>query len=78
MQPVSWTLYALLTSQLGNVQATIEDFEGNTVTIAQFMEERFGYSYDMVGPIIAILLAFVLIFRGLSVYALACINFQKR
>ena len=78
MDPVAWSLYGLLTSQLGNVQATIIDFNGQVVSVADFMVERFGYHYSMIGPIVAILFAFVLFFRGLSVWALTRINFQKR
>lgn len=78
INPVSWSLYALLASQLGNVQATITDFNGSTITVGEFMVERFGFKYSMVGPIVAILFGYVLFFRAVSVYALARINYQKR
>ena len=79
VNPVAWSLYGLLASQLGDLTSTmITDFNGATVSISAFLEERFGYSYSMVGPIVAILFAFVLFFRGLSAYALARFNFQRR
>ena len=78
INPVAWSLYALLSSQLGTVQAPVDDFGAGTTTVALFMEERFGYSYSMVGPIVAILAGFVLFFRGVSIVALTRINYQKR
>jgi len=78
VNPVSWSLYGLLASQLGDIQASIIDFDGSVVTVSTFMEERFGYYYRMVNPIIAILCACILFFRGVSIYALTQINFQKR
>ena len=78
LNPVQWTLYGLLTSQLGNVQAEIVDFSGQLVTVSQFMTDRFGYHYSMVGPIVAILFGYVVFFRALSILFLTRINFQKR
>jgi hypothetical protein len=78
VNPVQWTLYGLLSSQLGNVQAMIVNFSGEEVSVADFMVERFGYDYSMVGPIVAILFGYVLFFRGLSILFLTRINFQNR
>lgn len=78
INPVYWTLYGLLASQLGDVQKLVDNFGNGDITIEEFMKERFGYHYSMVGPIIAILIAFVILFRGLSVWALVRLNFQKR
>lgn len=78
VNPVAWSLYGLLASQLGNIQATIIDFTGQEISVADFLTDRFGYHYSMVGPIVAILFAYVLFFRGLSVLFLTRINFQKR
>jgi hypothetical protein len=78
INPVAWSLYALLTSQLGNVQAVIDNFGAGPITVEDFMQERFGYHYGMVGPIIGILVGYVVLFRGLSVWALTRMNFQKR
>lgn len=78
VNPVQWTLYGLLASQLGNVQAEIVNFSGQIISVGDFMEERFGYYYSMVGPIIAILFGYVLFFRALSILFLTRINFQNR
>ncbi|KAL4524950.1 hypothetical protein Ndes2526A_g07047 [Nannochloris sp. 'desiccata'] len=47
VNPVQWTLYGLLASQLGNVQAEIVNFSGQIISVGDFMEERFGYYYSM-------------------------------
>lgn len=78
INPVYWSLYALLASQLGDSDALVDDFGNGKTTVSNFMYERFGYSYSMVNPIIGILIGFVVFFRLCSVYALAKINFQNR
>lgn len=78
INPISWTLYGLMSSQMGDLDAPVQDFTGATVPISQFLEDRFGYHYSMVGPIIAIMAGFAIFFRGISVYALTRMNFQNR
>ena len=42
INPVSWTLYGLVTSQLGDVEGGIQTYEGGSVPIKVFLQETFG------------------------------------
>ncbi|GAB4817615.1 hypothetical protein N2152v2_004661 [Parachlorella kessleri] len=54
--PVMWTLYGMIVSQLGDyTNEYITDLNGNTMTIPDFLVERFFFKHSMLGPIVAIL-----------------------
>jgi len=40
--PVAYTLYGLIVTQMGDLQTGI-DYGGSTITVSQFLEDRFGY-----------------------------------
>ncbi|KXZ50445.1 hypothetical protein GPECTOR_16g619 [Gonium pectorale] len=75
--PPTWILYGLGISQLGERDGDIT-YGGKTVPIAEFMSERFGYSYALRWWVVLILLAYILVLRVGSVVALAHWNFLKR
>jgi ABC-type multidrug transport system permease subunit len=79
LNPVSWTLYGLIGSQLGDVEDTIQ-LEGNqgTVQVGQYVDEYFGYSYSFLGQTIAILVSFCLVFWLATAAGLKFLNYRKR
>jgi ABC-type multidrug transport system permease subunit len=79
LNPVSWSLSSLSISQLGDLDDTqLTDFEGKTVTVPQFLEERFNWQEALLWPTVAILLAFFVVFAFVNVFALRNINYQRR
>ena len=75
INPIAYTLYGLIVTQLGDLTTTyVTDFTGALVTVPAFLEQRFGYKYDMRVPIVFILLAFVLTFRLSSVRQAAALG----
>jgi ABC-type multidrug transport system ATPase subunit/ABC-type multidrug transport system permease subunit len=80
MNPVQWTLYGLVGSQLGDV------FDGcvrATPTAAcaspsRFVRDYFGFRHAFLGAVAAILGAFVLCFAAVACLAHARLNFQRR
>ena len=53
-------------------------FDGVEQSIPAFLESYFGYKASMLGPIVAILLAFSACFIGVSVFGFSRLNFQSR
>ncbi|EFN59720.1 hypothetical protein CHLNCDRAFT_133292 [Chlorella variabilis] len=76
--PLAYTLYGLIVTQLGNLWDTTVEFNGDQIPIPQLLEERFGYKYSMRWPVTMILLAFLVVFRVASILALKLLNFQNR
>ncbi len=44
----------------------------------QFLKDRFGYEYGLRWLVAGMLVAFILLFRGASIWALHRLNFQNR
>ena len=79
MNPVSWSLYGLSISQLGDMNdAPIQDLSGQQTTVTQFLADRFNWHSYMMWPIVPILLGFAMMFSGLAIFALKKINYQRR
>ncbi|KAL3696501.1 hypothetical protein R1sor_010577 [Riccia sorocarpa] len=79
LSPVSWTLYGLIASQLGDVQTPLIQAGGvSGGTVAQFVHSYFGYNHDWLGYIAAGLVAFGLVFWGIFAFSIKYLNFQKR
>ncbi|KAH9674753.1 ABC transporter G family member 34 [Citrus sinensis] len=79
LSPVAWTLYGLVTSQVGDIEGNVE-IPGSTatMTVKQLLKDSFGFKYDFL-PVVAVvklvwLLAFVFVFT----LAITLINFQRR
>ncbi|CAI5942986.1 unnamed protein product [Closterium sp. NIES-65] len=79
INPIAWSLYGLITSQLGNVQdlLTIPGYPVK-VTVQQFLDLYLGYQEQWVGYASLILVAFSALFFVVFAVALKVINFQKR
>ncbi|MEW5297917.1 MAG: hypothetical protein WDW36_001095 [Sanguina aurantia] len=75
--PTTWILYGLGTSQLGDDQTPLDN-QGTTTTVAQFLQDHWGYHYYMRWYIVAIVAAYIIFVRVSSILALKYINFLKR
>ncbi|KAL5750509.1 hypothetical protein ACOSP7_025112 [Xanthoceras sorbifolium] len=75
--PVAWTLKGVITSQLGNVGAIIEQpgFKG---TVKDYLDVNLGYGPGMIGVSAAVLIAFCVFFFGIFAFSIKYINFQRR
>ncbi|XP_056693043.1 pleiotropic drug resistance protein 1 isoform X2 [Spinacia oleracea] len=72
--PVSWTIYGMVASQYGDIESKLNT--GQSVT--QFLKDSYGYKYEFVGVVIAIMLAFNVLFIFLHCFFTKVFNFQKR
>ncbi|KAJ8466246.1 hypothetical protein OPV22_028798 [Ensete ventricosum] len=76
--PVAWTIYGVVASQLGKKQNLI-DIPGETsITVKQFLKDNLGYEHSFVGYVALAHLGFALVFFLVFAYSIKCLNFQKR
>ena len=80
LDPVQWTLYGLVASQLGDVHAGCVRAapDAPCVSPAAFLRARFGYRHDFLGAVVAILAAFCVVFAAVAALAHTRLNFQRR
>lgn len=53
-------------------------FDGDVMTIPVFLKSYFNFKPSMLGPIVAILIAYSACFIGISIFAFQKFNFQSR
>ncbi|XP_063936487.1 ABC transporter G family member 32-like [Daucus carota subsp. sativus] len=77
--PVAWSLYGLLVSQYGDVDAQVKLAGGaQTMAIKQLLKEQFGYRHDLLGPAAIAVVSFCLLFALTFAFAIKTLNFQTR
>ncbi|CAI9273163.1 unnamed protein product [Lactuca saligna] len=76
--PVSWTLYGLITSQLGQNESLLEVLDENSVTVKEFIKEFLGFEYDFLGYVALAHVGWVVLFCVVFAYGIKFLNFQRR
>ncbi|KAF7137689.1 hypothetical protein RHSIM_Rhsim07G0149900 [Rhododendron simsii] len=72
--PVSWSLYGLVGSQYGDIQARLDTGE----TVEYFVVKYFDFRHDFVGYVALIMVGIVLLFGLIFAFSIKSFNFQKR
>ncbi|CAM6074535.1 unnamed protein product [Sphagnum tenellum] len=77
--PVAWTLYGLITSQLGDVNTPIlaAGFSSQ-IAVKDFVLGYLGYKYDWLGLVVVVCFVFMGIFWVAFAFAIKFLNFQTR
>ncbi len=78
IDPVAWTLYGLVGSQLGDVTSPLVLEDGTHLAVKDFVFQYFWYRDSFLGEVIAILAGFVLVFALGIAFALRLLNYQRR
>ncbi|KAJ1435974.1 P-loop containing nucleoside triphosphate hydrolase [Sesbania bispinosa] len=76
--PVAWTIYGLVTSQVGDKNSPIEVPGFKPMTIKEYLEKRLGFQHDFLGVVALTHIAFSLLFLFVFAYGIRFLNFQKR
>ncbi|KAJ7527147.1 hypothetical protein O6H91_16G039300 [Diphasiastrum complanatum] len=77
--PVAWTLYGLVTSQLGDVTSNLSiPGESQKQTVKHFLEEHFGFHHDLLGVVAVVHIGLVVLFACTFAICIKFLNFQKR
>lgn len=79
MNPVSWTLWGLIASNIGDYDDRIVIMnDGNQMTVPEFIGVNFGYKHDWLGWVVCVLILFTITFWGAGALAFKKLNFQQR
>ncbi|MFS8012318.1 hypothetical protein Hanom_Chr14g01319421 [Helianthus anomalus] len=76
--PVAWTVYGLITSQLGQNEGLVEFPSQNSVTVKEFIKDFLGYEYDFLGYVCLAHIGWVVLFGIAFAYGIKFLNFQRR
>ncbi|CAN1121694.1 ABC transporter G family member 40 [Linum perenne] len=72
--PISWTLYGLITSQFGDVRSTMESGEA----VEDFLRSYFGFKHDFLGVVAAVMVGLAAVFAFIFAISIKSFNFQRR
>lgn len=77
--PVSWTLYGVMASQVGDINTELHLTGGASgITVKRYLKETFGMEHSFL-PYVAIAhLGWVLLFLFVFAYGIKFLNFQRR
>ncbi|XP_014622990.1 pleiotropic drug resistance protein 2 isoform X2 [Glycine max] len=76
--PVAWTIYGLVTSQVGDKNSPIEVPGFRTMTVKDYLERQFGFQHEFLGVVALTHVAFCLLFLLVFAYGIKFLNFQRR
>lgn len=76
--PLSWTIYGLLTSQVGEQNHAFEVPGVANITLRGFIKQEFGYEYDFLPIVAAAHVGWILLFFSIFVCGIKYLNFQHR
>ncbi|KAI3447489.1 hypothetical protein Pfo_004154 [Paulownia fortunei] len=76
--PVAWTIYGLVTSQVGDLTSQLEVPGVGVMTVKAYLKESLGFDHDFL-PIVGVMhLVFILLFALVFAFGIKCLNFQRR
>ncbi|KAF8403238.1 hypothetical protein HHK36_011339 [Tetracentron sinense] len=76
--PVAWTLYGLITSQVGDKDDPVDIPGAGSIPVKEFLKEFLGFEHDFLWAVAVAHVGFVLIFFFVFAYGIKFLNFQKR
>lgn len=76
--PVAWTLYGLVTSQVGDKNADLVLPGYGTMPLKKFLKDDLGFEHDFLPAVAAAHVGWVLLFFFVFAYGIKFLNFQRR
>ncbi|KAI8569219.1 hypothetical protein RHMOL_Rhmol02G0261800 [Rhododendron molle] len=76
--PMAWTLYGLVTSQIGDKDALLEVPGEGDVPLKLFLKSYLGFEYDFLPAVAVVHICWVIGFSFVFAYGIKCLNFQRR
>ncbi|XP_065867144.1 pleiotropic drug resistance protein 2-like isoform X1 [Euphorbia lathyris] len=76
--PVSWTIYGVITSQVGDKTSMLEIPGSEPMPVNAYLEQVYGFKHDFLVPVVLVHLGWVLLFFFVFTGSIRFINFQKR
>ncbi len=78
LNPLAWTTYGLVASQLGDVQSLVSQPNGSQISIADYVSVTWDFQHSHIGWCLLVLVGFCTFFRVVSAIALQQLHFQSR
>lgn len=76
--PVAWTLYGLITSQLGDNNTEIVIPGAGSMAVKEFLKQSWGYNHDFLPQVAVAHIGWVVLFAFVFAFGIKFFNFQKR
>ncbi|KAL5568890.1 hypothetical protein UlMin_025465 [Ulmus minor] len=76
--PVAWTVYGLVTSQIGDKTSPVLIPQEGFVPVKDYLKKHLGFEYDFLGVVAVAHIGFVLVFFFVFAYGIKFLNFQRR
>lgn len=75
---MAWTIYGLVTSQVGDKLDLVEIPGAESMSVKQYLKVSLGFDYDFLGAVAVAHIGFVLLFFFVFAYGIKFLNFQRR
>ncbi|CAH8257288.1 unnamed protein product [Arabidopsis lyrata] len=76
--PVAWTLYGLITSQVGDKDSMVHISGIGDIDLKTLLKEGFGFEHDFLPVVAVVHIAWILLFLFVFAYGIKFLNFQRR
>ncbi|KAJ8542268.1 hypothetical protein K7X08_017134 [Anisodus acutangulus] len=76
--PVAWTIYGLVTSQVGDKKDNVEVPGVGEIPLKLYLKEYLGFEYDFLGVVSVAHVAWAVLFCFVFAYGIKFLNFQRR
>ncbi|XWS56325.1 hypothetical protein CRYUN_Cryun09bG0076100 [Craigia yunnanensis] len=76
--PVAWTIYGLVTSQVGDKLDLVEIPGEFPMTVKAYLETHLGFKYSFLPAVVIAHIGWVLLFLFVFAYGIKFLNFQRR
>ncbi|KAL6977144.1 ABC transporter G member 39, partial [Sarracenia purpurea var. burkii] len=76
--PVAWTLYGLVTSEVGDKMDLVEIPGAGAIPVKVYLEKFLGYHHDFLGVVAMAHIGWFLLFFFVFAYCIKFLNFQRR
>ncbi|KAL0303556.1 UNVERIFIED_CONTAM: Pleiotropic drug resistance protein 2 [Sesamum radiatum] len=76
--PVAWTIYGLLTSQVGDRNDPVEVPGFPNISVKEYLDRFLGFKYDFLGAVAAAHVGWAILFCLVFAYGIKYLNFQRR
>ncbi|MCO5557017.1 hypothetical protein L7F22_010572 [Adiantum nelumboides] len=78
--PIQWSIYGIIASQLGDIEAHVRDPDalGTQKSVKQFVKGALGYDHDFLGVVAVVHLGLTVLFLFVFAYGIKKLNFQRR
>jgi hypothetical protein len=75
---VAWTIYGLVTSQVGDKNGVVEVPGTGNVPLKMFLKGVWGFDYDFLPAVAVAHVGWVILFFFVFAYGIKFLNFQRR